>query len=314
MERPVVQTEPQWQDALGARPEFLVSLHPKALRQDRVYGPLLRVALGLARRQSRVVDGTRVLEAMEEADEVIASIESGESASIASATARDPSDAVGDTVAIVRGVRADLDPAALVDPDGHPLWSPGPSGRVRELVHERDPDGSQNPASLFELPGRTWVIASGGARGRARDAFARPLGGAPPPLDPEALALVRIDGPSLVAHIPVLRPNGGLASVGMGMQAFEVELAPGVERQIRALISYRDEQTAAAAERTLRELKDALTRERPAAFAWLAVATVERSRTAAGAVSALRIIAPLPSVVIDDWIRAGAARPSSGHL
>jgi hypothetical protein len=309
--RDAAQREPQWQDALGARPEFLVSLRPKALREDRVYGPLLRVALGLARQQSRVVQGTRVLEAMEEADEVIASLDRSP---MAPGPGVDPSDSAGDMVTIVRGVRADIDPGALVDAEGHALWSPGPSGRVRELVHERDADGSLNPASLFELPGRTWVIASGGARGRARDAFARPLGSAPPTLDPDALALARIDGPTLVSRIPALRANGGLAALGGGMQAIDVELASGADRQIQAIVSYADEQTASAAERTLRELKDAVTRQKPAAFAWFAAATVERIRTAVGAGRSLRITAPLPPVVVDDWIRSGAARPPSGHL
>lgn len=310
-ERDAAQREPQWQDALGPRPEFLVSLRPKALREDRIYGPLLRVALGLARQQSRVVEGTRVLEAMEEADEVIASLDR---TPLAPGPGVDPGDSAGDMVAIVRGVRADINPGALVDAEGHALWSPGPSGRVRELVHERDADGTLNPASLFELPGRTWVIASGGARARARDAFARPLGTAPPPLDPEALALVRLDGPALVSRIPALRPSGGLAAIGGGMEALEVELAPGAERQIQAIVSYADEQTASAAERTLRELKDAVTRQKPAAFAWLAAATVERIRTAVGAGSSLRITAPLPPVVVDEWIRSGAARSTSGHL
>src|ERR1019366_6462314 len=85
-----------------------------------------------------------------------------------------------DVVVVVRGVRADVDPAALVDADGRPLWAPGPTGRVRELVRAGTGSGAESseaprneiPASLFELPGRTWVIASGEARARARSAFA----------------------------------------------------------------------------------------------------------------------------------------------
>ena len=42
------------------------------------------------------------------------------------------------------------------------------------LVHEGDEQGEPVRASLFELPGRTWVIASGAARARARDTFLRP--------------------------------------------------------------------------------------------------------------------------------------------
>src|SRR5208282_250395 len=69
------EAEPRWQDALVTRPELLISLRPRAMREDRIYGPLLRQVLGLARQRSRIVAGTRLLEAMEEADELVANIE-----------------------------------------------------------------------------------------------------------------------------------------------------------------------------------------------------------------------------------------------
>src|SRR5258708_39827746 len=63
--------EPQWQDALGARPRVLLTLRPKVLLKDPVYGPLFRWALELARQQSHAVASTRLLEAGRQAGEGI---------------------------------------------------------------------------------------------------------------------------------------------------------------------------------------------------------------------------------------------------
>ena len=53
--------EAQWQDAFDSTPELLIAVFPLALRSDRVYGPLLRRAIELARERSRVVAETRAL-------------------------------------------------------------------------------------------------------------------------------------------------------------------------------------------------------------------------------------------------------------
>ncbi len=307
--------EAQWQDALGARPALLVSLRPKALREDRIYGPLLRFALRVARRRSRVVAGTRVLEAVEDAEQFIATVETGDA--LGSAASEDGPErgttggsVSGDIVAVVRGVRSDVDPEALVDSDGHALWSPGPTGHVRELVHERDEDGTPNPASLFELPGRTWVIATGTARARARDAFAHPSGRAEVPLDPDALAVLRIDGPSLVAHVPVLRGKGALGAVGNRLDAVVLELAPGVEHQVRALVSYADAASAKLAEEALREVQDAVTREKTPGLAWLASATVARDASGGASATSVHVTAPIPQEVTDAWLGGATAAPA----
>lgn len=258
-------SEPRWEDVIDTTPELLAVIHPTALRKDRVYGPLLRRAIDLVREQSRVVAETRALDAMEDAEEVIVGVRPDDAAG----------DAAGEVIVVVRGVRADVDPVTLVDADGRALWAAGPSGRVRELVRSDGPSpaapSSPVPASLFELPGRTWLIASGGARARARSAFAHPLGRPAlhfegvDPSGEEPLAILRIDGPSLVARVRELQPMGGLATLGHRLQAVTLELGAGpapidgapaadLRRTIRGVLSYGDDDAAALAEATTRDV------------------------------------------------------------
>jgi hypothetical protein len=278
---PPLALEPHWQDALPAAPELLLFLRPKALRADRVYGPMLRQALQLAR-ERRVTSGSLVLEAIEDADEAVAELGDWSATEVPSAS--------GELVFVIQGTRADLDPARLVGPEGDLLWSAGPSGRVRELVHERDQDGTPNPASLFELADRTWVVASGAARDRAREAFAHPSRRSAPPFATDALAAVTIDGPSLVAKVPFLQASGPLASLGRDLRSVELELLqpvpppPGAvgptadpisARQIRALLSYVDDRAAVLAGSAMREILQVVSRVKPAGLSWLVADHVE---------------------------------------
>jgi hypothetical protein len=349
--RPAIDAEPRWEDVLDAPPELLAIVFPTALRTDKVYGPLLRRAIDLVREQSRVVAETRALDAMEDAEEVIIGIRPDAA-----------SGAAGEVVVVVRGVRADVDPATLVDADGHPLWAPGPGGRVRELVRtasassdppapvrtasaSSDPPAPSAPvdspaaASLFELPGRTWLIASGNARERARAVFARPLGRPGMRLerfDPdgaETLILLRIDGPSLVARVRALRPGpdgrappGALGTLGRHLEALTLELAAGSSapdaspdaephRTIRASLSYTEPDAAAQAEATARDVIGAIARKKPDDLAWLASASVDRPPQGAALGTSARtsgtsvvITAPLPSHLVGALLHAGAAR------
>lgn len=279
--------EPHWQDVFDTTPELLVVVRPKALTQDRIYGALLRRAIATARERSTVVAATRFADAVEDADEVVAGLRP------------DTSDHAGEIVLVARGVRADIDPARLVDSEGHGLWTPGPSGAVRELVCEQDAHGHPVGASLFELPGRTWVIATGPARQRARDAFAHPFARPPMDLDPSALAIVRIDGPSLVARIAFLQEYGGLAAAGRRLKAVTFSLSPGGEGSVKATLSYADEDAAAFAQVAIQEHVDAVARKQPEGLAWIGGAKVERPDT--------RVIltAPLPPKLIDAFLSAG---------
>ena len=189
--------------------------------QDQVYGPLLRRALEVARDQSSIVAATRALDAMEDAEELVVGVrpDAGRPASGASSSSSS------------RGRAAPTStPASSSTTTATPPGQPGPSAPVRELVRERDEHGHPVGASLFELPGRTWVIATGDAARRAREAFAHPFGRPPLDLDPTALAIVRIDGPSLVSHVRALQDLGGLGAVGGASRTVTFALPPGVER------------------------------------------------------------------------------------
>jgi hypothetical protein len=285
--------EPQWQDVFGETPAMLLFVRPRAVREDKVYGPLFRRVIDLARERSRVVSATRAMEAVEDADEVVVGIPSA-------------SGDAGDLVMVVQGVSAAIDPSKLVDSDGRALWAPGPSGRVRELVRERDERGSPVDASLFELPGRTWVIASGQSRARARDAFVHPLGRPPLSSDPDALATLRIDGPSLVARFRALQDLGALAPIGRKLRTVTVWLpavqgADSASVVVEIALSYRDEDAAAFAEVRAREVVEVVARKKPENLGWLARAKVDRPG------NRLLLTFPLPPQLIDGLLHAGTA-------
>jgi hypothetical protein len=284
--------EPRWQDVFETLPELFVIVRPRALAQDKVYGPLLRRAIDVARQQSRVVAGTRALEAMEGADEVIAGVRA------------DAPGQVGELVLVAQGTRADIDPGKLVDDDGRVLWAPGPSGPVRELVRERDEHGAPIAASLFELPGRTWVVVAGDARSRAREAFAHPVNRPMIDLDREALAMVRLNGPSLVAHVRPLQGSGGLGAVGKRLQSVTFLLPPGGAREVSATLSYGSGEAAAFAEVALREAIAAVSRSKREGMGWLASARVERPD---GHETRVVVTAPLPPALVDALLHAGTA-------
>jgi hypothetical protein len=289
----VVAVEPRWQDVFEAVPELLIVVRAKAAREDRVYGPLLRRALQLARERSKALAPTRTLEAMSDAEELVI----GMRAPTVDAGSHPP-----ELILVALGVRTDIDPGKLTDDDGKALWGPGPSGRVRELVRERDEHGPSVGASLFELPGRTWVIAEGDARTRARDAFAHPLDRPSIGLDPQALAIVRIDGPSLVARVHALQGVGGLGSVGRHLRSVTLVLPPGADHAVRATLAYDDDDSATLSEAAVQDLIGALSRSGKVGWmAWLAGAQVERLP------KDVTVSAPLPPQLFDGLLRAGSA-------
>ena len=290
--------EPHWQDALEVTPELLMVVHPKALQGDRVYGPLLKHAIRAARDQSKVVEAMHPLDTLEDAEEVVIGVRP------------DAPEHPGELVMAARGLRADVDPGRLVDDDGQPIWTAGPQGATRELVHEQDGHGHPVDASLFELPGRTWVVASGPARARAREVFAHPFARPRSTFDlaPGALASVRIDGPSLVAHIGALQDGGAFGIVGRRLRALTFELPPGGEGAVKGVLAYADEDAAAFSEVTLRDAAAAIARSSArssagggAGLAWLGRAKVERLDRR------VIITAPLPPSLLEGLLGAGAA-------
>ena len=279
-------TEPRWQDVFDTMPDMFAVVRPRALRQDTMYGALLRRALELARQQSRVVAATRALEAVEDADELVVGVRP--------ASLHIPEE----LVLVARGVRADLDPGSIVDESGHLLWAPGPAGAVRELERERDENGTALGASLFELPGRTWVVASGGARTRAREVFAHPTNRPAIDIEPDALAVLWLAGPPLVERVRPLSGTGRLAAVGRHLQAATLVLPPGQDRSIRATFLYADEDSAAFAEVALREAIDAVSRSQRQEYVWLGAAKVERPD------KRVVVTTPLPQGLVEALVRA----------
>jgi hypothetical protein len=297
---PVV--EPRWQDVFAGTPELVAIVRARAVREDRVYGPLFRRALELVREQSRAVAGVGPLDAMSDAEEIVVGVRVP-----AAQTSGDHDD--GELVLVARGVRGDLDPAKLVDEDGRSLWALGPPGRVRELVREGDARGQAISASLFELGGRTWVIAQGAARQRARDAFAHPLGRpAPIDLDPQALAVVRIDGHSLVRRVHALQETGGLAALGRQLRSVTLVVPPGAERAVRVTFTYGDEDAASAAAVLANAAIGAVARSRREGFEWIGSAHVGQAG------DAVVLTAPLPAQLVEALLHAASARPIDAEL
>jgi hypothetical protein len=286
------QAEPTWQDVFDTTPELLVDLHPSAIEKDKVYGPLLRRIFDEARRRSRVVSSTRILEVMGDADEVIFGLRPS--------TRGGTDDAAQEVVVVVVGVHADVDPARVVDADGKALWSPGPGSGVPELVRERDEQRQPLDASLFELAGRTWVIATGDARARARQVFAQPVGRPALRLDPDALALLRVDGPSLVKRVRGLQPLGALAAVGRKLNSVTLRVPAGAEGKLELVFAYAEEDAAAFAEVAARQAVEAIGRKKPPKLAWLADAKVDRPD------KRVVVTLALPAAVVDALLQAGS--------
>jgi hypothetical protein len=129
-------------------------------------------------------------------------------------------------------------------------------------------------------------------------------------LDRDALALARLDGPSLVRRVRPLQGSGEVAVVGRRLQSVTLALPPGADRSLRATLSYADEDAAAFAEVALREFFRELGQTKggkAAALSWLSAATVDRPT---GQDVIVRV--PLPPRLIDALLQAGATSQSHG--
>jgi hypothetical protein len=151
-------------------------------------------------------------------------------------------------------------------------------------------------------------MASGPARERARVAFAHPSSNSSArgaaPADGGSLASIRFVGPALVARIQALQPSGALAAMGRQLRSLTLELPPGSEaagRQVRATLSYSDEDAAVRSEVRAREILDTIARRKPERLSWLSQAKVERPR------ERVVLAAPLPPGLVDGLLHAGTA-------
>ena len=273
---------PRWEDAFERIPELLAVVHPQALRRDKVYGPLLRRLSQIAATRSSAVAATRSLEAFESCEELLAAM-----------------DEEGASVLVMRGVRADLDPSKLVDAQGAVLWRTEVGARVPEYVRQE----GTTTASLFVLPARTWVIAVGDARARAREAFAHPSGRPTLRYDADALISVRIHGPTLLQHVRQLRTTGALSTLGSHLGWASIALAPGADGAIAATLTYTDDESAARAEVTARHVIDVIRDKDVPRFRWLVGAKITRDEP-----RTLVLRAPLPATLLEALGKASDAR------
>jgi hypothetical protein len=248
--------------ALDPNAPIQLFVRPTALRRDDVFGPLVSTLSRLA--ASRGVAGTRELEAFESAEELLVAVD-------AEGKKVPQSDVLSLTsgVVVVRGVRADFVPEKLLDGDGRLLFK---SGRPRGAVVEHE-GYVDDPLALFVLPRRTWVVAFGAAASRARVGLFDGRPKAPPVFDPEALLELRIDGQSLVGHVPKLE-RGDLA-LGRRLSDARLLLKPG-RGGVILLLTYTDVDAAAWAENTLGRVVAAFSRKLEGPMAWLGGTTVVR--------------------------------------
>jgi hypothetical protein len=281
---------PRFEDALGDEdPSLVVVLFPRALMEDRVYGPLLRRASELASARVGVAAaGATALVAMERSDEVVVAMDAGGH----------------DAVVAIVGAPADLDPAHLVDTEGHALWRT--VGDVRTGVTELEGTG----ASLFVLPKRTWIIATGETAARARAALAIPPTHVRTVVAArDEIARIDIPGDALRQKDARLR-DGALAPVGRTLERASVSLLPGTEGLVLIQLAYPDARDAAAASDRALEVVQAFRRkltetQKADAWSWLAAAGVEHlDRT-------VTVRAPLPRSWLQGLAKAELDPPPS---
>ena len=311
-----IPSGPRWEDAFDTSADILCVLHPKALLRDPLYGPLLsRISL-LASSRSAAVAATRSLDAIESSDEVLVALRTRAENDIA-----DDSSAGGGVMLVLRGVRADIDAANVVDSDGRPLWIPATTNNAKaaftEYTHQesralRGGGGgapASTTASLFVLPGRTWVVATGPSRDRAREVFVRPQGRPAFKYDESALVSIRVDGQSLLESVEKLRSSGQLSAIGKDLRTVAFVLRPnplegrGDKRgQAAVEVSYSDEESAAVAEVTMRRVVAVVQRNRVAQFWWMTTAQITRDDP-----RIISIRVTLPESLLSDLAKARSA-------
>ena len=256
------------EEFLEPNPDLVVVIRPQAVRGDPIYGPLVRRALSLARARNPLAAPSGAYEAMDEADEV-------------DLVARDlAQERLAELAIVIHGVRASVDPARLVDEHGAALWVPGPSGTqpdVHEFVRPPGADGQTPDASLFELPERTWVFATGPARARARSAFAGAWRAAPVEVCGNLPVALQISGRALAAHIQALRPPGLLAPLARKLRSVTVTPSLDDSSTVQAVFTYDDAGAVAPAGATAKEALAALSTANSTDYGWLAASSVETS-------------------------------------
>jgi hypothetical protein len=232
--------------------DWQVKLRPRDLAQDPVFGPVLRRAereAAAAIAQARL--GETTLQALEQSEAILFAVRRAK-----------PLDAV----LIVGGVPASTSPDAMVDDHGRPLWhhvdAPGRSIQEYTSVNSGGPDAP--PTRLVALPGRTWIVATGGAVDRMATALSIP---SPAPYRPDAptdgrdLAEILVVGELLA---PLKSSRGELLQPLLApLTQVSLRVDGGHAPAAHLLLTYRDEPAALHAEDFLQTLKTVFATKYP---------------------------------------------------
>jgi hypothetical protein len=280
---------PQWGDVFDGTPELFVVVRPQALKKDPVFGNFVKALFRVAESRSEM-NSVTLLQAADGAEEVIVGL---------SRKGEQPDD----MAIVVRGVPASMDPEKMNDPSGHPLFH---LRDARAKVHELESLDRTHAitTSLFVLPDRTWVAASGAARDRARQAFASPFGRPSPKSDPDALVSMRLDAATFLGRFERAPTLGPLVKK---LRAATLELHPG-KQGFAVALQYTDDDAAAWGEMQTKRLIDDIKNQPPAEdrgrrrgmrMDWLKDAKVSREATT------VKLRVDLPAPLLEQLPNAG---------
>lgn len=224
--------------------DWQVKLRPRDLQSDPVFGPVLTRAereASAAIIQARI--GETTLQALEQADVLVFAVRTAH-----------PLDAV----LIVGGAPASTSPDSMVDDRGAPLWRKidAPGRSIEEYVRAIPAAPDQPAARLVALPGRTWIIAMGGAVDRTARALSSVTAGPyrpDPAKDGQDLVDILAVGELLV---PLKNSRGELLQPLLApLTKVALRVDGGRSPTAHLVLTYRDEVSAIHAEDLLQTLK-----------------------------------------------------------
>jgi len=258
-----------WADVVVQRDrDLVVDLSPSAIAHDPSLGPIVRRARRMALARAEVVAiGSTLLQALEDADDLVVSLRSAEPL---------------DGSVVVGGAPAHVDPSRLVDDRGELLYTV--RGEARGVT-ELEPRARRPRSALFVLPGRTWVLCAGDAVDRARAVFAR---AAPAPYRAPPHALIEVSpGEDLLLRVrsragPMLTPLVGRLTFA------SLAFRSGADSFVTATLTYLDAQAASRAEPSAKDLLDAFAGRYAPHLDFLRAASIARDG------ASLRVEARIP--------------------
>ena len=284
--------EPHWQDVFDTMPELLVVVRAKAARgrtasTDRCCGApsSWRASRARCRRDARARrDGRR-----RGARRWASRPDTARRARASSCSSR-------------AACRADVDPASSSTTTARPS---GPRARraacaswCASATSTATPSGPPSSSCRAHLGRRP-----GAARARAREAFAHPFGRPPLDLDPQALAIVRIDGPSLVERCPRAagprRPRRR-RSVTCDRSRSRCRRAPSRRSRRRSPTPTTTRRPPPMSPRERSSARSARERSSPAGLARRRPGSITSRRRSS-------LTAPLPAQLVDALLQAGSA-------